>query len=30
MGYFIAGNFQKANGKSENIFHLKPTLSYNF
>jgi len=30
MGYFIAGNFQKASGKSENIPHLKPTLSYKF
>lgn len=30
MSYFIAGNFQKLTGESENIFHLAPTLSYKF
>jgi len=30
MSYFIAGNFQKASGKSENIFHLAPILNYKF
>ncbi|GAA4278687.1 alginate export family protein [Aquimarina mytili] len=30
MSYFIAGDFQKATGNAENIFHFAPTLSYKF
>ncbi|MDY8134339.1 alginate export family protein [Aquimarina sp. 2201CG5-10] len=30
LSYFIAGDFQKATGESENILHFAPTLSYKF
>jgi hypothetical protein len=30
MSYFIAGDFLKASGNSENIFHIAPTVSYKF
>jgi hypothetical protein len=28
--YFMAGDFLKASGNSENIFHIAPTVSYKF
>ncbi len=30
ISYFIAGDFLKESGESENIFHFAPTLSYKF
>lgn len=30
MSYFIAGDFQKASGESDNIFHIATTISYKF